>query len=328
MHDWLQETWYGRTGRGAWLAPLAWLFGVVAAVRQASFRSGFRAVERLAVPVIVIGNITVGGTGKTPLVAWLAQQLAARGHRVGIVSRGYGGSVRGAERVMLPPDPARVGDEPAMLAARRCARVAVGADRPAAGRLLERDCDVILSDDGLQHLALARDAEIVVVDGERGLGNGRLLPAGPLREPGARLATVDLVVVNGPGYSPQGAVRMRLEPVAAVSLLTGERKPLEWFRGALVHAVAAIGNPGRFFAALAAAGLDVRPHRLPDHTRLESRHIEFGDSLPVLMTEKDAVKCRGFARAAHWYVEVEPRFDADGEARLLSVVERAMTSRS
>jgi tetraacyldisaccharide 4'-kinase len=215
-----------------------------------------------------------------------------------------------------------------MLATRGHALVAVGADRPAAGRLIERDCDVILSDDGLQHLALGRDAEIVVLEGRRGLGNRRLLPAGPLRESPARLAAADLVVVNGPGFWVEGAVRMRLEPVAAVSLTTGERRPLDSFRGSPVHALAAIGNPDRFFATLRDAGLELRPHGLPDHMALEARHVEFGDPLPVLMTEKDAVKCRAFARPAFWYVEVEPRFDADGEARLLAVVERAMASRS
>ncbi|MBS1200216.1 MAG: tetraacyldisaccharide 4-kinase [Proteobacteria bacterium] len=326
-HDWLLETWYGGSRRGAWLLPLAWLFAAAAALRRGLYRAGLLRSYQSPRPVVVIGNVTVGGTGKTPLVVWLAERLAARGRRVGVASRGYGRSASDARRVG-PDDPvAGTGDEPLLIARRTGAAVAVAADRPAAVRLLEPDCDVILSDDGLQHYALARDAEIAVVDGRRGLGNGWLLPAGPLRESPSRLAAASAVVVNGDGYDSPAALRMRIEPTRFVGVRSGEVLPSSAFHGRRAHAVAAIGHPDRFFDTLRGLGVDVDPHPLPDHAVPEPGWLAFDDGAPVLMTEKDAVKCRDFAGPAHWYLEVGARFaEADAE-RLLAVVEDAVRRR-
>ena len=218
--------------------------------------------------------------------------------------------------------------EPALIARRTGVPVAVAADRPAAVRLLEPDCDVILSDDGLQHYRLARDAEIAVVDGLRGLGNGWRLPAGPLREPPSRLAAVSAVVVNGEGYDPPGALTMQVVPRRFVALGSGESLPPEALLGRAAHAVAAIGHPGRFFRTLRDLGIEVRAHPLPDHAVPTREDLHFDDGLPVLMTEKDAVKCADLAGPAHWYLEVGAAFDVDDAARLVSIVERACQRRA
>jgi len=317
------HTWYGRSRRGLWLLPLSWLFGLVTALRRRLYRAGILPAYRSPRPVVVVGNLTVGGTGKTPLVVWLAQQLTARGWRVGVVSRGYGRASGAARCVARDDDPAQVGDEPLLIARRTGARVAVGSARPAAVRLLEADCDLVLSDDGLQHYALARDFELAVVDGARGLGNGRLLPAGPLREPAARLGQVDAVVINGDGYRCEGGLRMRVEPLRFVNVASGEQRPLSGFAGRRVHAVAALGNPQRFFASLRALGIEPDEHALPDHAAPSQGQLSFGDDLPVLMTEKDAVKCGTTAGARYWYLEVGVAFEDDDAARLVSRVERA-----
>jgi tetraacyldisaccharide 4'-kinase len=323
MHDWLIETWYGGTRRGAWLLPLAWLFAALAGMRHWLYRRGWLGRYRSTRPVIVVGNITVGGTGKTPLVVWLAGQLEARGRRVGVVSRGYGATGDAARRVG-PGDPvAETGDEPALIVRRSGAAVAVGADRPAAVKLLEVDCDVILSDDGLQHYALERDAEIVVLDGARGLGNGWRLPAGPLRESPRRLLQADAVVINGDGTELQGALRMRVEPLRFVGVASGEGRPVGVFAGRRAHAVAGIGNPRRFFDLLASLGVDVDPHPLPDHSVPAPEQIRFTDGNPVLMTEKDAVKCAGMAGPDHWYLEVGAVLEQPAAEHLLAVVDAA-----
>ena len=328
LHDWLLDTWYGGSRRGAWLLPLAWLFQALTALHRALFRTGLRGSYRSSRPVIIVGNVTVGGTGKTPLVVWLADRLAGRGMRVGVVSRGYGRTGSAARRVG-PQDAAAVaGDEPLLLVRRTGAAVAVAADRAEAVRLLEPDCDVILSDDGLQHHALARDAEIAVVDGRRGLGNGWLLPAGPLRESPGRLARASAVVVNGEGFDVPGALRMQVEPIRFVGVHSGETLTLSAFRGRRAHAVAAIGHPERFFDTLRALGIDVDPRPLPDHAVPDPGQLDFEDGAPVLMTEKDAVKCRGFAGPAHWYLEVGARFNEADAQRLLAIIDEACRRRA
>jgi tetraacyldisaccharide 4'-kinase len=253
MHDWLIDTWYGGSRRGAWLLPLAALYALLAALDRLRWKLWPWRPYRARVPVVVVGNVTVGGTGKTPLVAWLAGRLRERGLRVGVVSRGYGRRGAAARRVTSHDPPAEVGDEPALLARRLGVPVAVAAARADAVRLLEGECDVIVSDDGLQHHALARDAEVAVVDGRRGLGNGWRLPAGPLREPESRLDRVDAVVVNGPGYERRGALRMDVEPLRYVEVATGRAAAPEAFAGRRVHAVAGLGHPERFFCAAAPA---------------------------------------------------------------------------
>ncbi len=328
LHEWMLETWYGTTRRGAWLLPLSWLFAGAAWLRRRLYGAGLLRSYRAGRPVVVVGNVTVGGTGKTPLVIWLVEQLRERGLRPGVVSRGYSGNAAAPRRVGPGDAPAEVGDEPLLIARRTGAPVAVGADRPAAVRLLERDCDVVISDDGLQHYGMERDAEIIVVDGLRGLGNGWRLPAGPLREPASRLAEATAVVVNGEGYERPGALRMQINPQRFIGVGSGESLAAQALLGREAHAVAAIGNPGRFFQTLRDLGIVVRAHPLPDHAVPTPAQISFDDGLPVLMTEKDAVKCAGFAGPAHWYLEVGASFEPAEAARLISIVEQACRRRT
>lgn len=331
MERWLNELWYGSGSGAALLAPFELLFRAAVTVRNHAYDAGWARVIRVPRPVIVVGNLTVGGTGKTPLVAWLAQRLSERGLRVGIASRGHGGEARAPRIVGRDTDWREVGDEPLLLARRTGCPVVVSRDRVAAARaLVEQGVDVIVCDDGLQHRRLARDCEIVVLDGTRGFGNGRLLPAGPLREPATRLARAAAIVVNGePGPRAAAALessrvpvlRMELVPDAVRQVAGGEApRPLESFRGAQVHAVAGIGNPARFFAQLRTYGLDVIEHAFPDHHPFAASDLVFGDTLPVLMTEKDAVKCRAFADPRLWYVPVSVRFGDAQERELLDHV--------
>lgn len=332
----LQAVWYRR--RPPWLflllMPLSALFALIVRLRRAAYGRGFFSAVRVSVPVIVIGNITVGGTGKTPFVIWLTLWLQAMGWRVGIVIRGYGGQSANWPRDVQADTPYReVGDEAVLLAQRTGAIVVAGPDRAAAARrAVELGADFVLSDDGLQHYRLARDVEIAVVDEARLLGNGWLLPAGPLREPRSRLATVDLIVrtqravatderrtvnplvVDGQAAAaPLGAGRRAGPPnivamariADAVSLAGDRRRALDSFRGRRVHAVAGIGNPEAFFNALRARGLDVDGRALPDHAAASQADIAFADDAPVLMTEKDAVKCRPLADERHWAVPLD-----------------------
>jgi tetraacyldisaccharide 4'-kinase len=320
---WFNRMWYGRARAPWWLLPWAAMYGAASGARRYGYVHGWRQSALLTRPVIVIGNLTVGGTGKTPLVCWLCEQLVKRGAAPGIVTRGYGGAAATARLLQPGDDAAMVGDEPVLLYQRSHRPVAVGRDRPAAARLLiAAGCDVILSDDGLQHYALRRDCEIVVIDGERRFGNGSLLPAGPLRESTRRLATVNAVVVNGGPRHVQGAneLRMDLLGVCALALNGGPAKPLAGFAGQTVHAVAAIGNPQRFFALLRATGIEVIEHALADHAALGRDDIYFPDDRPVLMTEKDAVKCTQIAGSQHWYVPVSANFETRDAETLLGIV--------
>lgn len=303
------------------LLPLAGLFRLVALVRRLCYRRGWCRVHRFAVPVVVVGNLTVGGTGKTPLVIWLANHLRARGWRPGIVARGYGGQAsRWPQQVRPDSDPVMVGDEAVLTATGAGCPVCVGPDRPAAvAQLLAyHDCDIVLSDDGLQHYALGRDLEIVVIDGERRFGNGLPLPAGPLREGPRRLRDADLVIVQGAPRA--GEFGMRLTDPTVRPLRGGEGKPLSDWAGCQVHGVAGIGHPQRFFDALTAAGLRVTPHAFPDHHPFRPADLAFDDDLPVLMTSKDGVKCRRFAQQHHFEVAVhalpDPAFVAALAQRL------------
>jgi tetraacyldisaccharide 4'-kinase len=323
----LQRIWYGPS---KWfdgvLLPLAWIFFGLVSVRRMAYRRGLLKSERVVAPVLVIGNVTVGGTGKTPLVGWLASRLSALGYRPGIVSRGYGGAVTRQPRMVTADSSYRdVGDEALVLGQRTGLPVCVGRDRVAAARMLiERGVNVILSDDGLQHYRLQRDMEIAVVDGARGLGNGRLLPAGPLREPANRLAQVDFIVVNG-ASAMEGAFRMDLMPVAAIRLGGDEERPLTAFAGTRVWAVAGIGNPDRFSALLQCAGIEPMVVAVPDHgvTSLEALRLEC--SQPILMTEKDAVKYKDTAIIDVWYIPVDVSLSEADEQRIMNRV-NTMTS--
>jgi len=329
VQAWLNRVWYERASPPWWLLPLSLSYGAAAGARRYLYSKQLRKSTRIASPVVVVGNLSVGGTGKTPLVCWLVARLQELGFKPGVVTRGYGGSSENVRLVDSAADPSIVGDESLLLARRTGVPVAIGRDRPSAAQLLvSAGCDVVVSDDGLQHYALARDCEIVVVDGERRFGNGWLLPAGPLRESEARLRRVDAVVVNGGRAQLEGALSMRLEAKDALSLVGGAIKTLREFAGHSVHAVAGIGNPERFFNMLRGYGIEVVGHPLPDHARLQAADISFPDGRPVLMTEKDAVKCAGFAGAQHWYVPVTASFEGGESKLLLDIVTRAMTLRT
>lgn len=317
LQDWLEARWYRSAPVPFWLAGLERLFAVIARRRR---RKRSAAAVRLPVPVVVVGNIAIGGSGKTPLTIALVDVLRDHGWRPGVVSRGYGGSARDVHRVQPTDDPAVTGDEPLLISQRTAAPVFIGRDRVAAGQAMLRDTDVdiVIADDGLQHYRLARDVEIAVVDGRRRSGNGRLLPAGPLREPVTRLDEVDLVLVNGTRRADESGFDLVLQQ--AVPLRGGPPKALATFAGNAVHAVAGIGDPSRFFDALAAAGLTVIAHPFPDHHAFAADDLAFSDPLPVLMTEKDAVKCRAFAPAESYAVPVTASLSSDALAELIARV--------
>jgi tetraacyldisaccharide 4'-kinase len=335
---WIERHWQRITPVSAALWPLSLLFGAAAGARRAAYRNGLLPAVKLPVPVIIVGNITVGGTGKTPLTLWLAASLRARGYTPGIVCRGYGGRSVAPQRVLPDSDPYACGDEAVLLARRSGGEVWTGADRVAAARSLlaaQPACNVIISDDGLQHLALARDVELCVVDAARGFSNGWLLPAGALRERASRLATVDAVVLNTGGGNashpslgliPPEAPRftMRLHGSEFRNLLDpGRRTGPEHFRGKRVHAVAGIGDPRRFFRQLEAMGLEVTPHPFPDHHPFVASDLAIPGAEAVLMTEKDAVKCRRFAAESHWELAV----DAVPDGGLADLVLRKLKTR-
>jgi tetraacyldisaccharide 4'-kinase len=328
----LTELWYRPDPGPSALQPFAWLYAALLRVRRRAYAAGWKHSIAVGVPVVVIGNLTVGGTGKTPLTVWLAQRLTERGFEVGVVSRGYGRRGGGAPtEVRGDSDWREVGDEPLLIARRTGCATVVSADRAAGARLLAaRGAQVILADDGLQHLRLARVCEVLVVDGARGFGNGRVLPAGPLREALAPPLQADAVVVNGAaehgslaGVLPATALTMQLAVQEARSVADEPPRPLDAWRGQRVHGVAGIGNPGRFFAELRAHGIEVIEHPFADHHAFRAADLEFGDGLPVLMTEKDAVKCGEFADARLWFVPVSARFsDADARQLLSRVLAR------
>ena len=318
----LQNVWYGDRRPNLLLIVLSMLFAAVSASRRKLYASGVFSRKKLSVPVVVVGNITVGGAGKTPLVIALADALRERGWKPGVVSRGFAGSARGVVRVDENSDASHVGDEAKLIFAATRAPVAVSRDRVRAGQSLidAGVVDIIIADDGLQHYRLQRDIDICVIDGERRFGNGRLLPAGPLRESERHLPRFDLRVCKG-GDAHAGEVPMRLRGDVVVALDDRSKsQPLSTFAGRTVHAVAGIGNPDRFFAQLRAAGVNVIGHPFPDHHPFTAADIAFGDAHPVLMTEKDAVKCRAFARSGFWSLPVRaelPQSFFDGvEARL------------
>lgn len=311
MH-WLQQHWYRITPLHLVLLPVSLVFRLLSGIRRTLYRSGIMVSEKPPVPVIVVGNINVGGSGKTPLTLWLAQQLLDNGWHPGIISRGHGGTATAPQAVHHSSDPAITGDEAVLMAQRKLCPVWIGHDRPAAAHELLRahpECDVILSDDGLQHYRLQRDVEIAVVDGARRFGNGFLLPAGPLREPPSRLNEVDAVVVNG-GIIVGNEYRMQLHGECFYNLLNPETSAQAAdFQGLRLHAIAGIGHPERFFAHLGKLGLTVQPHPFPDHHRYTPGDIAYSDADAVLMTEKDAVKCNAFANERCWVLRVDAQLD-------------------
>jgi tetraacyldisaccharide 4'-kinase len=327
LSRWLERLWYGRSRASVLLAPLGLVYGALTGIRRLLYRARILRVERISVPVIVVGNITVGGAGKTPIVEWVVRTLTDAGYRPGIVSRGYRGRRHRVPRQVTAEDvAAEVGDEPLLLCRRTGAPVAVCVDRVAAARyLLGCGADVIVADDGLQHLALGRDIEIVVIDGERRLGNGRLLPAGPLREGPARLAQATIVLVNG-GPADGEEHPFELAGDTLVGLDRKTREPAAAFSGRKVRMLAGIGNPARFRRRLEAAGMRVEPVPLPDHGVLPLHQLRKLTDKPLIMTEKDAVKYPPLPDPGLWFLPVKaevPVLVADMLLTRVRAVQRA-----
>lgn len=336
---WFHRFWYEGESPPWWTRILSLFFSVIVHSRLALYRVGILRQYEAAVPVIVIGNLVAGGAGKTPLAIALVTELQQRGYQVGVVSRGYGARP-GKQPLLVNADSPveQAGDEPVLLARRTGAPVCVHPRRARAAKALteSRQIDLLLCDDGLQHYALSREMEIVVVDGARGLGNGRLLPAGPLREPAAHLARAAHVVVNGALTSKaraslakgvHSATTMKLAPVALVNLVSGERRAPDALSNSPVAAIAGIGNPQRFFESLGNLGYTAECRAFPDHHVYIAADIEYANERPVLMTEKDAVKCVPFARDNWWYIEtaaeLEPEFVATFIAQVVKLTGRA-----
>lgn len=299
----LERSWYSRLGWSLWLWPLSLLFAVVSMLRRWLFRAGINTVHQLPVPVLVVGNITVGGTGKTPVTLWLCDYLRQQGFRPGIISRGYGVKLTGPRLVLTSDSAADAGDEPLLLAQRSGCPVVICPDRVAAARFLlaQTDCNMIISDDGLQHYALGRDLEIILIDGSRGLGNGCLLPAGPLREGAWRLAGADLVLVNSQPH-PLSPHVFSLQAATAQSLLEPHQQLAP---SATVSLVTGIGNPARFISTAKQLGYQLKQqHLFADHYAFTAADFSTIET-PVLMTEKDAVKCRPFAHPDWFYLPVQ-----------------------
>lgn len=311
MHR-LQYHWYRVTPLHLILLPISLLFRVLVALRRMLYHSRILRSEKLAAPVIVVGNISVGGTGKTPFTLALAQHLINRGWHPLIISRGYGGAAQQPQHVDTNNDARQVGDEPLLMAQRNICPVWIGRDRVAAAReamQIHPQCDVVLCDDGLQHYRLQRDVEIAVIDGARGFGNGWLLPAGPLREPVSRLRTVDAVVVNG-GEAAIGQFSMRLNGEIFYNLLDpGTTATAAHFSSLNNHVVAGIGHPHRYFRHLKKLGIPFTPHAFPDHHPYSAADLIFADCDAILMTEKDAVKCAVFADTRFWVLRVDAELD-------------------
>lgn len=324
VEQWLWKQWMRRGPFAAVMFPLSLIYAALANWNRSRLDANQLHVVLPLKAVIVVGNLTVGGSGKTPMTAWLARRLELQGYRVGIVSRGYGRRPsEGGFQVHPGADPRVVGDEPILLARRAGVPVQVDRDRVRAARALaEQGIEVVISDDGLQHHRLPRDIAVLMVDGRRRFGNGLCLPAGPLREPRATVAQADFVVTVG-GQPQQGEFAMALladDELVAVRTGGGVR-PLTQFCGRPAHAVAGIADPDRFFDALEAAGVQVIRHPFPDHHRFRAKEIRFDDGYPVLMTEKDAVKCTDIADKRHWYWPVSAQPEPAFEQALLQRLE-------
>ena len=337
-HRFIQRVWYGS---GRWyiaLLPLAGLYWLLISLRRLMYRLGILHSGRATIPVIVVGNVTAGGTGKTPTTIWLARAMRERGFSPGIVSRGYGGSKSDSSmRVDAESDPAVAGDEPVLIAMRTQCPVVVDANRHRGATMLAADgVDLVIADDGLQHYALDRDYEICVIDGARGLGNGMLLPAGPMRELQSRVEEVDQVLVNGRLGSVTAAMPAGMQNAIEFDLVAGAvcrlngslTRPIERFGATTVHAVAAIGNPARFFDLLRAHGIQVIEHAFPDHAVISRAVLDFADDFDILMTEKDAVKMGRELPDRYWYVPVDLEMDPQIAGPWLEQIESRMRNGS
>ena len=317
----LDHYWYSTNVFSLLLLPLAGLFCSISYFRSKLYRTGVLKSYRAPVPVVVIGNISVGGTGKTPLIIELVKQLQSRGKKPGVISRGYGGKATSWPQVVDHQiSAALVGDEPKLIYQHTACPMVVGPDRKQDVELLlsKYSCDIVLSDDGMQHYALQRDIEIAVVDAQRLFGNRLCLPSGPLREPVSRLKSVDLVLYNGATDDTCGFV---MQAKNCQKLISSESVPLTDFKNQTVHAVAGIGNPQRFFNMLTKHGLNVIAHVFVDHHDYQVSDLKFEDELPVLMTEKDAVKCKTFNLTNHWSVPIDIKLSSNAQVKINQLID-------
>jgi tetraacyldisaccharide 4'-kinase len=323
MANWLQRQWVTYTFWHVFLLPLSWFFASVVYLRRLLYKKEWLKSEKLPVPVVMVGNINVGGTGKTPLVIWLADQLQLAGYKPGIISRGYAGRVRDVEEVFFDSNPEQVGDEPVLIARRTACPLFVSANRVLAGQSLLKahpECNVIISDDGLQHYRLQRDVEIAVFDSTKGFGNQLLLPAGPLREPISRLISTDALVSNGRFSDVQQVAELNGFDISEMNLqsqsffnLTDRNVQVDiaYFFGKKVVAIAGIGNPDRFFKQLTKTGLSFTGKAFPDHYVYTLDDLSSLQADVILMTEKDAVKCEKFAVKSFWVMPVNAEITGD-----------------
>lgn len=328
LQTWLNTLWYGKTKWAILLWPFSLLFRFLLMLRRMAYQCGFLKVTRFPLPIIIVGNLTVGGTGKTPLVLYVVKQLQQQGFKPGIISRGYAGKL-GSQAVLVNSthSVSDVGDEVTMMTKHCQCPIVVARKRDAAvAHLLKlTDCNVVVSDDGLQHYALARDIEIVVIDGVRRFGNNYLLPAGPLREPLNRLKQANFVVCNGdPQLNEYG---MKLQPQKFINIKYPERE-LSFLKQNKLHAVAGIANPCRFFQTLSALGLQFSEHRFPDHHAFQASDFSFANNDTIVMTEKDAVKCNTFAKENFWYLPVAAECDEKFMLDLVEQVKKVIVHRS
>jgi len=316
--EFIEDLWYGKHPLSIVLVPLAWCYQLSMIMRHLLYQSGILPTQTLNVPVIVVGNIVVGGTGKTPLVIWLTEYLKEKGYRPGIVSRGYKSKVtQWPQQVRKDSNPELVGDEPVLVARKTGCPVAIAPNRYVAAKALieHEQVDIVICDDGLQHYALERDIEIAVIDGIHRHGNGRCLPAGPLREPVGRLKSVDMIVCNSGALHGEFEMQYISQKLCSV---TDENNhcDIDQFRNNSIHAIAGVGNPTRFFSSLRGRGVRVIEHKFPDHYQFRAEDIFFADDFPVVMTEKDAVKCTEFASEQHWYLPINVNMTNAFEHRL------------
>jgi len=319
----IDKIWYTNHPISFALIPLSWVFCAIVALRRIAYKFRKSYHPPIPIPIIIVGNITVGGTGKTPLVVFIVNYLKKQGFKPAIVSRGYGGRAQSQPQSVYPDsDPQLVGDEPILLARQTGCPIVVAPKRSlAVQRLLKNeDCNIIISDDGLQHYALHRDIEIAVIDGIRRCGNQRCLPAGPLREPVKRLEKIDFIVIKNGGLQDEFAMQYDSKSLRRV-VDDGISQSLSSLRSNTVHAVAGIGHPALFFNTLRDYGLILYCHEFPDHHRYKQSDIHFNDDLAVIMTEKDAVKCRQIASPQHWYLPIEARLPSAFGERLLKELE-------
>ncbi len=326
LQKWSNFVWYQDNFIGLCLLPFSMVFNDIVRFRRYLYRMGLLKKHKLSVPVIIVGNITVGGTGKTPLTIYIVEQFKRLGYIPGVIARGYGGeSEQWPIMVFKDSNPTVVGDEPLVIARHSECPIAVGPDRIANAKLLleKTDCNVIISDDGLQHYRLERDIEIIVIDGERRFGNGYSLPSGPLREAISRIREVDFLVCNG-GNAESDEYLMVVQGAKAINLLSGDQQPLSYFENKACHAMAGIGNPRRFFSLLDDAGISYQRHVFSDHHDFTQEDFHFENSSEILMTEKDAVKCVAFAQKNYWYIPVNATLPKKFTENLVQKLEEKM----